>query len=148
MHFKSLYIFIISGFLVSCSPSRSLEKQSSKDRWLTTWATAPQLVEPNNLPPEPGLSGNTLRQIVRVSVGGEKVRLRFSNRYSTDSLAVKSVSIAVPSDSCNVNASTIKSLTFDKKNDFKIAPGADIYSDELNFDLKSNSLLAITISYA
>jgi hypothetical protein len=35
-----------------------------------------------------------------------------------------------------VNASTIKSLTFDKKNDFKIAPGADIYSDELNFDLK------------
>lgn len=148
MRFKSLYIFIISGFLVSCSSSRSLEKQSSKDRWLTTWATAPQLVEPNNLPPEPGLAGNTLRQIVRVSVGGEKVRLRFSNRYSTDSLAVKSVSIAVPSDSCNVNASTIKSLTFDKKNDFKIAPGADIYSDELNFDLKSNSLLAITISYA
>jgi hypothetical protein len=57
----------------------------------------------------------------------------------TDSLAVKSVSIAVPSDSCNVNASTIRSLTFEKKNDFKIAPGADIYSDELNFNLKSNS---------
>lgn len=71
MHFKNLYIFIISGFLVSCSSSQSLEKQSFKDRWLTTWATAPQLVEPKNLPPEPGLSGNTLRQIVRVSVGGK-----------------------------------------------------------------------------
>jgi hypothetical protein len=65
-----------------------------------------------------------------------------------DSLAVKSVSIAVPSDSSNVDASTIRSLTFEKKNNFKIAPGSDIYSDELNFNLKSNSLLAITISYA
>ncbi|WP_433629651.1 SGNH/GDSL hydrolase family protein [Chryseobacterium cucumeris] len=147
MCFKNLYIFIISGFLVSCSSSQSLEKQSSKDQWLTTWATAPQLVEPKNLPPEPGLSGNTLRQIVRVSVGGKKLRLRFSNKYSMDSLAVKAVSIAVPSDSSNVDAATIRSLTFEKKNSFKIAPGSDIYSDEVNFNLKSNSLLAITISY-
>lgn len=99
MRFKNLYIFIISGFLVSCSSSQSLEKQSSKDQWLTTWATAPQLVETKNLPPEPGLSGNTLRQIVRVSVGGKKLRLRFSNKYSMDSLEVKAVSISVPSDS-------------------------------------------------
>jgi len=148
MRFKNLYIFIILGFLVSCSSSQGIEKQSSKDGWLTTWATAPQLVEPHNLPPEPGLSGNTLRQIVRVSVGGEKVRLRFSNRYSVDSLEIKAVSIAVPSDSCNVIASTIRPLTFGKKNNFKIAPGSDIYSDEVNFNLKSNSLLAITISYA
>lgn len=147
MNFKNFFIFIILGFLTSCSSSKNLGKQSSKERWLTTWATAPQLVEPNNLPPEPGLSGNTLRQIVRVSVGGKQVRLRFSNKYSTDSLSVKAVSIAVPLDSSNVNASTIKSLTFDKKNNFTIAPGSDIYSDEMNFDLKPNSLLSITIYY-
>jgi lysophospholipase L1-like esterase len=147
MRFKNLYIFIISGFLVSCSSSQSLEKQSSKDQWLTTWATAPQLVEPKNLAPEPGLSGNTLRQIVRVSVGGKKLRLRFSNKYSMDSLEVKAVFIAVPSDSSNVDATSIRSLAFEKKNSFKIAPGSDIYSDEVNFNLKPNSLLAITISY-
>lgn len=147
MNFKNFFIFIILGFLTSCSSSKNLGKQSSKERWLTTWATAPQLVEPNNLPPEPGLSGNTLRQIVRVSVGGKQVRLRFSNKYSTDSLSIKAVSIAVPLDSSNVNASTIKSLTFDKKNNFTIAPGSDIYSDEVNFDLKPNSLLSITIHY-
>jgi lysophospholipase L1-like esterase len=148
MRFKNLYIFIISGFLVSCSSSQSLERRLSKDQWLTTWATAPQLVEPKNLAPEPGLSGNTLRQIVRVSLGGKKLRLRFSNKYSMDSLEVKAVSIAVPSDSSNVDAVSIRSLTFEKKNSFKIAPGSDIYSDEVNFNLKSNSLLAITISYA
>jgi hypothetical protein len=69
MRFKNLYIFIISGFLISCSTSRSLEKQSSKDQWLTTWATAPQLVEPKNLPPEPGLSEYSVRLSVYLWVG-------------------------------------------------------------------------------
>jgi hypothetical protein len=31
-----------------------------------TWGTAPQLTEPGNMPPNPGLSYNTLRQVVRV----------------------------------------------------------------------------------
>lgn len=40
-------------------------------KWVGTWSTAPQLVEPRNNPPEPpGLTDNTLRQILRVSIGG------------------------------------------------------------------------------
>jgi hypothetical protein len=42
-------------------------------------ATSPQLTEPANLPAGPGLSGNTLRQVVKVSIGGERLRVRFSN---------------------------------------------------------------------
>ena len=37
--------------------------------WVGTWSTAPQLVETNNNPPAPGLTSNTLRQILRVSIG-------------------------------------------------------------------------------
>ena len=48
--------------------------------WVGTWGTAPQLVENNNNPPSPGLGNNSLRQIVQVSIGGDKVRLKLTPR--------------------------------------------------------------------
>lgn len=47
----------------------------AKGHWVGTWGTAPQLVERHNNPPAPGLTNNSLRQIVQVSIGGKKVRL-------------------------------------------------------------------------
>ena len=39
--------------------------------WVGTWACSPQLVEPQNMPPAPGLAGNTLRQVVHLTLGGQ-----------------------------------------------------------------------------
>jgi lysophospholipase L1-like esterase len=147
---KSFFILpVLFGLMISCSPARTAVKpeNSNQERWVGTWATAPQLVEPNNLPPEPGLSNNTLRQIVRVSLGGNKVRVRFSNAYSKDSLFINAVSIAVPADSCQVKPESITRLSFNGKRNVTIAPGADSYSDVAGFKLKANSLLAVTIYY-
>src|SRR5687768_1929810 len=58
-------------------------------KWVGTWATAPQLVEPNNMPPAPGLTNNTLRQVVAVSIGGKKLQLKFSNKYGKDPVTMK-----------------------------------------------------------
>src|ERR1700722_14003972 len=41
--------------------------------WVGTWACSSQLAEPGNRPPAPGLAGSTLREIVRVSIGGSRV---------------------------------------------------------------------------
>src|SRR5579864_1621698 len=46
--------------------------------WVTTWGCGPQLTEPGNLPPAP-LANSTLRQFVRVTIGGNHLRVRFSN---------------------------------------------------------------------
>lgn len=89
------YSRIIAVFL--CLLATSLTAFAEK-RWTGTWATAPQLVEPGNMPPAPGLAGNTLRQIVRVSIGGNTIRLRLSNAYSDAPLVLKSVTISPVSD--------------------------------------------------
>ena len=47
------------------------------------------------MPPEPGLANNTLRQIIRVSIGGEKIRLKFSNEYGNSPLYIKAAQLAV-----------------------------------------------------
>ncbi|OYX80307.1 MAG: GDSL family lipase [Flavobacteriales bacterium 32-34-25] len=146
---KNFYVAVVLFcLLVSCSSLGKKENFNNiNEKWVGTWATAPQLVEPNNLPPDPGLSNNTLRQIIRVSLGGNKIRLRLSNVYSKDSLFINAVSIAVPSDSCQVIPSSITKLTFGGKKGIVLSPGSDIYTDPVNFKLKSNSLLAITIFY-
>ena len=67
----------------------------AQSHWVGTWGTAPQLVENNNNPPSPGLGNNSLRQIVQVSIGGEKVRLKLTNEFSTGSTQIKAVELAI-----------------------------------------------------
>ena len=87
-------------------------------KWVGTWTTAQQLVEPHNLAPEPGLSGNSIREIVQVSVGGEKIRVKFSNEHGKSPLNIKAVEIAIAQSSgssADVKAGTSKSLKFKGK---------------------------------
>src|SRR5690606_34856143 len=94
---SAIAVLVVWGLLGSCSSSRqqSISKSLDPGKWVGTWATAPQLVEPNNMPPQPGLTNNTIRQVVRVSIGGEKLRLQFSNAFSKQPVTMKSDALAV-----------------------------------------------------
>lgn len=116
-------------------------------QWVGTWSTAPQLVEPNNMPPAPGLSNNTLRQVVCVSIGGKKLRLKFSNEFSKSSVTLKMVQIAVSKGGSAIDESTTKALTFGGKPETTMQPREDIISDPVSFDLKPRTELAITIYF-
>ena len=119
-------------------------------KWVTTWCTAEQLVETNNLPPSPGLSGNSLRQIVQVSIGGETIRLKLSNEFSADETNIKAVEIALAQSagkSSDVDESTTKSVTFDGKEGVTMAAGETAVSDALEFHLSPRDNVAITIHY-
>lgn len=124
-----------------------LQELQAGTHWVGTWATAPQLVEVKNMPPAPGLTGNSLRQIVRVSVGGKKIRLRFTNAFSQDSVQMKSVRIAVSKGGSAIDAKTSKQLRFKGQSAVTLAPGSALTSDPLAFNLKPGSEVAITICF-
>ncbi len=116
-------------------------------KWVGTWGTARQLVEPNNMPPAPGLTNNTLRQVVAVTIGGKNLRFRFSNEFSKAPVTVKWVQIAVSKGGADIDQATIKTLKFSDKNDMTMQPGGEITSDEVAFNLEPRMLVAITIGY-
>ena len=132
-------------FLSACSGSKTVS--TGNKGWVGTWSTAPQLVEPHNMPPEPGLTENTLRQTMRVSIGGGVVRLRFSNAFSKSPVEMKSVAIAQVSEGSSIEISFQKLLKFKKNESVTMNPGGEVYSDPINFNLKSGSLIAITIHF-
>lgn len=118
--------------------------------WVGTWTTAQQAVEPGNLPPTPGLSGNSLRQIVQVSVGGKKIRLKFSNEFGTQPTEIKAVEIALAKSAgakAFVYEATTKSLTFNGQSSITIQPGKMVVSDPISYTLSPRDNVAITIHY-
>ena len=138
-------ISILAVLLSSCS-TLNINSHSAK-KWVGTWSTAPQLVEPGNVPPAPGLTNNSLRQIVRISIGSDSLRIRFSNAFSTSAVTLKAVKIAVSTGGNTIDATTSKELKFSGKTEVTMNPGAMITSDPISFDLKSRMDLAITIYF-
>jgi lysophospholipase L1-like esterase len=127
-------------------------------RWVNTWTSMPQLTEPNNMPPPPFTGENvvladaTLRQTVRVSVGGQQARLRFSNAFGGAVLPITAVSVALPADGragvSAIRAGTSRPVTFNGRSAVDIPVGAQMVSDPLNFPLAPRSNLTVTVYLA
>ena len=112
----------------------------------TTWGNSPILL-PINTTQSLDLSNNSLRQIIKISIGGEKFRIKLSNRYGNDSLEIKSLSIAKSKGNGQIELSTNKNITFSNNNFISISKGDEIYSDIFDFELSSSSEIAISIFF-
>lgn len=146
--FISIVFLFISVLLIFSLTSMIFNSSKNiNKKWVTTWGTSPQLVEPHNMPPEPGLANNTLRQIVRVSIGGEIIRLKFSNEFSDENLELKSVKIAISSGNGAIEKKTLKDVKFEGKKGVIIEPGKFVVSDPVKFVFKPRTDIAITIFF-
>lgn len=136
---------------ILCLLGCSLSVRAADDvHWVGTWGTAPQLVETNNNPPSPGLQNNTLRQIVQVSLGGDVVRLKLTNEFSTGTTEIKAVEIARAQTSGSsplIDESSSVSLTFGGQASVTMAAGATAVSDAVSFSMEPRQNVAITIHY-
>ena len=124
--------------------------QLMAQRWVGTWAAAEMLVESHNQPPSPGLSGNSFRQIVQVSIGGETIRLKLSNEFSNGSTEIRSVDIAVAKTagaSHEIYENTKKTLKFNGSESVTMQGKGMVISDPIAFHLDPRQNVAITIHY-
>ncbi|MGH8961468.1 MAG: SGNH/GDSL hydrolase family protein [Jatrophihabitantaceae bacterium] len=124
-------------------------------RWVATWTAAPQLTEPENMPPPPFtrngrvLADTTLRQTVRVTAGGRRIRLRFSNAYGTADLPLTEAGLALPlggrAGTFPVAADTSRAVTFGGRPGTVIPAGAQVVSDPLDYPLAAGAVVTVTV---
>jgi lysophospholipase L1-like esterase len=149
-HLRSLHLYsivILSCILLStCSLSGQSGSGTAK-KWVGTWSTGMQLVETRNNPPSPGLTGNSLRQVVRVSIGGEVLRVKFSNEFSKSPVTMHSVQIAASAGGNAINQSTSVILKFNGSQEVTMDPGTAVTSDPVSFNLQPRMDMAITIYF-
>lgn len=144
---KKSVLLLTAMLMVSMMMSAKKEK---KMQYVATWTTAIQKVEPHNLPPAPYLSGNTLRQIVEISFGGEEVALKLSNEFNTEETEILGVELAEADSqgsSHHIEGHTSTPLTFNGLRGVTMKPGEVIVSDLVPFKMKPRMNVAITIHF-
>jgi lysophospholipase L1-like esterase len=120
---------------------------ATTSQWVGSWACGPQLTETANLPPAPGLSGNTLRQIVHTSISGTFIKLQLSNEYGNTAVSMDAVHIALSRGNGTIDTTTDKAVPFAGSNAVTIQPGQQVFSDGFNFNLPALTDVAITIHF-
>jgi lysophospholipase L1-like esterase len=134
---------LILALAAAVSVQPSLAKPEAT-KWVGTWASAP-LVDAHARPAEAVLTGATLREVVHVSIGGEMVRVRFTNLYGTSPLVIGAAEIAQTLKGADIVAGTGKALTFHGAPSVSIPAGALVVSDPIPF--KFAPLSDVTVSF-
>ena len=148
MKLRRFLVACVAFALASCVPSAGRTGSSAEPRWVATWAPSQQLTEPRNMAPAPGLRGSTLRQVFRATIGGERIRVRFSNVFGDSAITISRAHIARPAGRGTIDPATDRELAFGGKTSVTIAPGSSVLSDPFDYEVAPFADLAVTAHIA
>jgi lysophospholipase L1-like esterase len=115
--------------------------------WVATWTASPEPAEPAPNRPILNLQDQTVRERVRISVGGSQIRIRLSNEFGSSPLIVGSVTVGVPNDAASVVRGSIRTVTFGGNTSIAIPPGAPALSDAVAFSAAYGSEISISLYF-
>ena len=109
-------------------------------QWVATWSTSPLR---SSAPIQ--INGQTVRQIVHVSLGGEDVRVRISNAYGTNALVIGAADIARSAGGSAIVPGSGRRLNFNGSSWIAIPAGALAVSDPVGLDVPALDDLAVSL---
>jgi len=139
---------VFGAALVLALPAHAESLKSP--RWVGGWASAQMAPDEKNRLAAEDYPDATLRQIVRLTLGGETLRVRLSNAFGTAPLTIKAAHVAVSADlaSARIDPATDRALTFSGRAEVTIPAGADYWSDPVSLKVAPLTSLAISLHYA
>lgn len=122
------------------------QAEVQKSQWVTTWAASPQkvwnkdFVFPTNIPDQ--ISNQTIKQISQISLGGEAIRLVFTNQYGDQPLYIDKTTVGL------VKGQSLKSKSaypvyFSGKLKAQILPGKQLISDPIQLPVPDHAQLMV-----
>lgn len=122
------------------------QAEVQKSQWVTTWAASPQkvwnkdFVFPTNIPDQ--ISNQTIKQISQISLGGETIRLVFTNQYGDQPLYIDKTTVGL------VKGQSLKSKSaypvyFSGKLKAQILPGQQLMSDPIQLPVPDHAQLMV-----
>lgn len=118
--------------------------------WVASWGTSQMAYGQAEAMPAELWKDGTVRQIVRLSLGGSQVRVRISNAYGSEMLVVNEASIAraVRPGSSEQVAGSLQPLRFNGSSAVRIPAGAEYVSDPVELAVTSGLDLAVSMHLA
>jgi lysophospholipase L1-like esterase len=107
--------------------------------WVGTWAAAPAPAEG-----VVGFNNHTLRMNPRISLGGDRLRVRISNAYGNRPLTIGAAQIALRDKGPAIVADTGRTLSFGGSDSAVIPAGAVLFSDPVELSVPPLADLAVS----
>src|SRR6185503_281536 len=108
-------------------------------------APAPPAGGRGGFPAPVTLSNQTIRQVVRVSAGGDRLRVVLSNAFGTAPIEIGAAHVALREKDAMVKAASVKPLTFGGSTTGRILPGATMVSDAVDLAVPPVSDLVVDV---
>ena len=152
-------VVLIAFPLAACAENRAAK---GGEHWVSTWATAQQIAaDPpppawarppvdKPMPPSPilpvpqALKNQTVRMVVRVSLGGRQIRVQISNAQGRQPLEVGSAHVARYRQDSTIARDSDHVLTFGGQQRLILPPGAIVASDPV--DMAIDPLMELAVS--
>lgn len=146
LRFLSLSLLVFAFSFGPSSPAQTPEP--AQTHWIGTWGASPSPQLPDLAQIKKArltFENQTLREIVHVSIGGSRIRVRLSNAYGKESVEIGAAHVALRSEGSGILAGSDRALTFSGRSSVTIPPDALVLSDPVSLDIAPSSDVAISI---
>jgi lysophospholipase L1-like esterase len=112
--------------------------QGSKNpgKWVSAWSAAVHTPLPfPGLPPSPVFENQTIRMVIRPTLGGQRLRIRISNAYGSSALEIGSAHVALLAHGSSIVPESDHAVTFDGQPSVRVPVGAPILSDPVDMEV-------------
>jgi lysophospholipase L1-like esterase len=143
---KTGSVAILIFVAAALSASVLAETATASGHWVSAWSAAMHAPLPfPGLPPSPVFENQTIRMVVRPTIGGTRVRIRLSNAFGTTALKIATAHIALASKDAKIFPESDLALTFSGKPSITIPPGAPVLSDAADMKVSQFTEIAVSI---
>ncbi|MCY1526867.1 GDSL-like Lipase/Acylhydrolase family protein [compost metagenome] len=150
-----LAVLLVGVQAVWARQAEQAARQPAEARWAAGWAVAvldfrematnPLMAAMGGAPDTRAFRAQTLRQVLQPSLDGERVRIRFSNRFGKTPLRIAAASVALSTGTDAVSPASLRTLRFGGRTTATIAPGAEAWSDGVALKVEAGQSVAVSL---
>jgi len=121
--------------------------RAQRNSWIAAWTMSPQSSAPNPKQPLLNIENQTVRERVRISIGGSKLCIRLSNEYGSSPLLIGAATVAISTGPSGVRFETIRAVTFGGRAAVMIPAGAPALSDPIDFPVAPGAEISVSLYF-
>ena len=136
----------ISGVLALALTATSI--LSAADHWVATWGASPsaQLADEAQMrAAHLVFSNQTVREIVRGSIGGTTVRIRLSNAHNRETVNIGAAHLALRAKDSGIAGGSDRALTFSGRQNIVLPPDAVAISDPVKLAVPAGADVVVSL---
>jgi lysophospholipase L1-like esterase len=99
------------------------------------------------LPPLQTLNNQTVRMMLRTSIGGKRVRVKLANAFNGTAVDIGAAHVALRDKDSSIVTASDRALTFGGQHSFRISPGAVVVSDPVELTVPPLTDLAVSLYF-